>query len=388
MRKFTVTKIACYIGYFVQAIACCFLPLLFVTFQRTYGFSYEQLGRLTFICFFTQIFVDILSVKFTKRFGYKKMAIIAQIFAAVGFLSIGFLPEILPAYSALAIAVVIYSIGSGLIEVVISPIIEYLPTENKSGNMALLHSFFCWGNVFVVVATTLLLYILGENGWAIITALWSVIPIVTMCLFFFAPVVEPQPDKKHSEKELFSSPVFYIMLLLMVLSGASEISVSNWISAFAEQSLKITKVTADLVGPCLFAVFMGIGRLLFSFFGDKIKMKKLLMVLSFFTAVFYIVLSLSENPVLSLVSSSLIGLCVSVMWPGVLSLSSSLFSFGTTVMFATLAMFGDIGCSVGPWITGIIADQKGLNTAFFYGSLFPVLMFILLVFLNRRSKAK
>lgn len=387
MKNYSLTKITCYIGYVVQAIACTFLPLLYVIFRKTYNLSYEELGRLVFVLFAAQIFVDLFSIKVVDKFGFRKIAILSQLFAALGFSFLCFLPKVIEPYTAIMISVITYAIGSGLIEVVISPIVEYLPTEDKSGNMAFLHSFFCWGNVFVVICTTLMLYFMGEDKWGYISLVWAVIPIITGVLFTFVPIVEPDKNEKHSVKELLSSPFFYVMLFLMLFAGASEISVSNWISAFAEQSLHITKLLADLVGPCLFAVFMGIGRVVFSFIGDKISTQKVLLVMSFLGTIFYLVLALSESSVLSLTASALIGVCVSVMWPGVLSYSSFKFPHGATAMFALLAMFGDLGCSFGPWLTGIIADAKNLNVGFLVGTVFPALMFIL-IFVTDRKRVK
>ncbi|MBR2044465.1 MAG: MFS transporter [Clostridia bacterium] len=387
MLKYKYTKIACYLGYVVQAIACTFLPLLFVGLQNKYNISYEKLGRLMFICFVVQIFVDLISIRLVKLFGYRKLAVASQLFAFVGFISLSLLPNLLPPYAGLTCAVIIYSVGSGLIEVIISPIMEYLPTDDKSGNMAFLHSFFCWGEVFVVAVTTLLIKLLGAEKWGYIAVMWSVIPLIVMLLMSFVPIVEPKEMSGNGFKELLKSPLFIVMLVIMFLSGASEITVGNWMSAFAEQSLKLSKLVGDLVGPCLFAACMGMGRIIFSFIGDKIPMKRVLFVFSVFTVCAYLVLSLSKIPAVSLAAGVLVGLGVSVMWPGSLSLSASHFPNGATAMFALLAMFGDFGCSFGPWMAGMVADSKGLNTAFLFATVFPFAMVIILIFLNRK-KAK
>ena len=388
MLNYTHTKIASYMGYVVQAIACSFLPLVFVALQNTYNISYEKLGRLILVCFVTQIAVDLISIRLVKIFGYRRLAVAAQVFAFFGFASLSFLPKMLPAYIGITISVIIYSIGSGLIEVIISPIVEYLPTENKSGNMALLHSFFCWGNVFIVVATTLMIKILGEENWHIIALLWSVIPVIVLILFLFVPIIEPEESKRTSIVGLLKKPAFFIMLIIMFLSGASEISVGNWMSAFAEQSLHLPKLLGDLVGPCLFSVCMGLGRVLFSFIGDKASMKKVLLYFAAFTSVAYLVLALSENTVISLLAGVLVGFGVSVMWPGTLSLCASRFPTGASSMFAVLAMFGDFGCSFGPWVTGIVADSHNLNIAFLAASIFPILMVVVLIFMNRKKEIK
>lgn len=386
MLKYSYTKVACYMGYVVQAIACTFLPILFVTFQENYNISYEKLGRLMFVCFVIQIFVDLVSVKLVKALGYRKLAVASQIFALVGFASLSFLPKIMPPYAGITCAVSIYAVGSGLIEVIISPIMEFLPTKDKSGNMALLHSFFCWGEVFVVFATTVLIKLFGGNNWSYIALLWAVIPLTVMLLFCFVPIVEPAEASSGSIKNLLRSPTFIVMLVIMFLSGASEISVGNWMSAFAETSLNIPKFIGDLVGPCLFAAFMGIGRVLYSFIGDKVPMKKVLLCFSAFTVCAYLVLALSKNPVISLAAGVLVGLGVSVMWPGSLSLCASSFPGGATAMFAYLAMFGDLGCSFGPWLTGMVADAKGLNSAFLFATVFPLTMVILLIISKRERK--
>lgn len=388
MLNYTHTKIASYMGYVVQAIACSFLPLVFVALQNTYNISYEKLGRLILVCFVTQIAVDLISIRLVKIFGYRRLAVAAQIFAAVGFASLSILPKIIPAYTGITLSVITYSIGSGLIEVIISPIVEYLPTKNKSGNMALLHSFFCWGNVFIVLATTLMIKLFGEENWHIIALIWTIIPVTVLILFLFVPIIEPEESKRAPIKHLVKNPAFFVMLIIMFLSGASEISVGNWMSAFAEQSLHLPKLVGDLVGPCLFSVCMGLGRVIFSFIGDKAPMKKVLLCFAVFTSIAYFILALSNNTVISLLAGVLVGFGVSVMWPGSLSLSSSKFPTGATAMFAVLAMFGDLGCSFGPWMTGIVADSYNLNIAFLAASIFPVLMVAILIFMNRKKVTK
>lgn len=388
MLNYTNTKIACYLGYFVQAIACCFLPLLFVVFQENYNISYEKLGRLMFVCFVIQIFVDLISVKLVKKLGYRILAVISQVFAVTGFLALSILPKVMSAYAGITCAVVVYSIGSGFIEVIVSPIMEYLPTKDKSGSMALLHSFFCWGEVFVVIATTLLIKFIGRLNWFYIAAMWAIVPLIVLIMFCFVPIVEPSEQHSGNFKNLLKNPVFIVMFFIMFLSGASEISVGNWMSAFAEQSLGLPKLVGDLVGPCLFAACMGIGRVIFSFFGDKVKMERVLLCFSVFTTLCYLVLALGKNPAVNLVAGVLVGFGVSVMWPGSLSLGAKKFPSGATAMFAILALFGDLGCSFGPWATGIVADKSGLNSAFLFGTLFPLSMVIILIFLNRKKAEK
>ena len=240
----------------------------------------------------------------------------------------------------------------------------------------------------MVIATTLLIKFLGKDNWFYIAALWAAVPLAVLIMFCFVPIVEPCEQHSGDLKRLLRTPSFIIMFFIMFLAGASEISVGNWMSAFAEQSLGLPKLVGDLVGPCLFAFSMGVGRVIFSFFGDKVKMEKVLLYFSIFTTLCYLVLALGKNPVVNLVAGVLVGFGVSVMWPGSLSLGAKKFPNGATAMFAILALFGDLGCSFGPWATGIVADNSGLNHAFLFGTLFPFSMIVILIILNRKKAEK
>ncbi len=385
-KNYGYTRVCCYIGYLVQAIVCNFLPLLFVTFNTQYNISYDMLGTLIVLNFGTQIAVDVLSVKFVNKFGYHNCAMLAHIFAAVGLAAVGILPKFMPFYPAMIISVFLYALGSGFIEVIISPIIEYLPSDEKSGGMSLLHSFYCWGQVLTVAVTTFLFFALGRERWDIIAIIWAAVPFVNLILFIRAPIVVPKDaTNTKKNKEILRSGEFYVLLLIMICAGASELAVSQWASAFAEQALGVSKSVGDLAGPCAFAIFMGVGRLIYGIWGSRIDAKKAMLFCATLCLITYLVISLSGLPALSLVFCAICGFSVSIMWPATISMSSARFVSGGTLMFGLLAAFGDIGCSVGPWVTSMFADRWSLNIGFLASSVFPFLMIISIIYLMRKD---
>ncbi len=391
MQNYSYTKVCCYIGYLVQAIINNFLPLLFVIFNESYGITYDKIGALILINFMTQIFVDLCSVKFVKWIGYKGSAILANGLAGLGLILLGVLPKIISnTYLAVILSVLCYAFGSGLIEVVISPIIEYLPSKNKAGGMSLLHSFYCWGQLGTVLLTTVMFAVIGKNNWNIFPIVWSAVPIVNLFLFIKAPVIEPKTDSKDGgEKKLLKNPLFYVMLALMVCAGASEITVSQWSSTFAEQGLNLSKAVGDLAGPCMFALLMGTGRLIYGIVGDRLPLKKALLFCATLCTACYIIIGVSGSPVISLVFCAVCGFSVSIMWPAIISMSAAAFKYGTALMFSLIAAFGDIGCSVGPFAAGIIADNNSLKTGILAATVFPALMVVMLFlkdFVAKRDK--
>ncbi|MDY3369153.1 MFS transporter, partial [Zhenhengia yiwuensis] len=354
---------ACYLGYITQAIVNNLAPLLFIIFQNQYHISFEMIGRLILINFGTQIVADILSVKYVDRIGYRKAAVIAHIFCSVGLMSLGVLPLIMPTpYMGLVVAVMIYAIGGGIIEVLVSPIVEFLPGDEKASAMSLLHSFYCWGQVGVVLFTTLLLKVIGSSYWFVLPILWAFIPLYNIRNFLKVPIIEPHEDAPTmSIGELLSTRGFMIALLLMLCAGASEITMSQWSSLFAEKGLQVPKVVGDLLGPCLFAVLMGIGRSIYGIWGHKINLNRALMASGILCVICYAVTIFVQNPFISLLGCAVTGLSVSLMWPGTFSLTSATYPMGGTAMFGMLAIFGDIGAAVGPWIAGVVSDAVGLG---------------------------
>ncbi len=389
---------ACYLGYITQAIVNNIAPLLFIIFQTEFSISFEMIGRLVLINFGTQIAADFLAVRYVDRIGYRKAAILAHLFSAAGLIALGILPRLFASpYTGLVIAVMIYAVGGGLIEVMISPIVDSLPGDAKASAMSLLHSFYCWGQMGVVLVTTLLLHVLGSGIWFLLPIAWSVVPIYNLFKFTKVPLMPPLPaEKKQPFKELISSNGFMIALILMLCAGSSELTMSQWSSLFAEKGLQVPKLVGDLLGPCLFAVFMGIGRAIYGFWGHKIHLKKALMVSAALCVVCYAVTVFVHTPWIGLLSCAVCGFSVSLMWPGTLSLTAAAYPRGGTAMFGFLAVFGDLGGSIGPWLAGFISDlaqnsskliafgaannlnpeQVGLKSGLLLAIIFPLLLLI------------
>lgn len=378
---------ACYLGYITQAIVNNLALLLFIIFQNQYHISFEMIGRLILINFGTQIVADILSVKYVDRIGYRKAAVMAHIFCSIGLMSLGVLPLIMPVpYMGLVIAVMIYAIGGGIIEVLVSPIVEFLPGDEKASAMSLLHSFYCWGQVGVVLLTTLLLKVIGSSYWFVLPILWAFIPLYNIKNFLKVPIIEPHEDAPTmSIGELLSTRGFVIALLLMLCAGASEITMSQWSSLFAEKGLQVPKVVGDLLGPCFFAVLMGIGRSIYGIWGHKINLNRALMASGILCVICYAVTIFVQNPFSSLLGCAVTGLSVSLMWPGTFSVTSATYPMGGTAMFGMLAIFGDIGAAVGPWIAGVVSDAVGLGlkAGLLVAIVFPVMLVIGVMLLKK-----
>lgn len=374
------TIIASYIGYITQAIVNNFAPLLFVTFNKSYGISLSSIGLLVTINFCTQIMVDLIAAKFTDRLGYRKCAVAAHVFAALGMILLGVLPEIMSnSYIGLCIAVVVYAIGGGLAEVIISPIVEACPTDGKSAAMSLLHSFYCWGSVLVVCVSTILFEIFGMEAWNVIACVWAIIPFVNIFYFMLVPInTLNEEGEGMTIAELLHSRLFWILAILMVCSGASELSVSQWASALAETGLNVSKTVGDLAGPCLFAILMGIGRVLHAKIGERIPLTSYLSISAVVCVIGYLMVTLSPLPVISLAGCGVCGIAVAVMWPGTYSLAAKLCKRGGTAMFALLAFSGDIGCSSGPTIVGYVSSafDDNIKLGLLAATLFPALMII------------
>lgn len=381
MISYTRTKVSCYIGYIVQAIVNNLLPLFFLILQTDYSLTYEALGRLILINFCVQIAVDIVSVKAVNIIGYRTTVVLSHALAALGLAMLGVLPMIFPqnVYICLVASICVYATGSGIIEVIISPLVEYLPTKNKSAQMCFLHSFYCWGQVFCVIVTTLLIRFLTSGNWMLVPIFWAIIPFINMFSFINAPFVIPKSETEHTNMkigELLKTPRFYKLLTFMLCAGVCEMAVAQWSSMFAEQALHVSKVVGDLLGPCAFALFMGTGRIIYGFFGNRISMNLLITVNAALCSVCYITIALSASPVVCLAACAVCGFSVSLMWPGTYSVAAQQMPKGGTAMYGLLAMLGDIGCSLGPWLTGLVADVKGLQAGFLVTSLFPVVLFL------------
>lgn len=389
--KYQNTMYACFVGYIVQAIVNNFVPLLFLTFESSYGIPLSQITMLITFNFGIQLLVDLLSAKFVDKIGYRVSIVMAHIFAALGLAGLVVLPDLLPnAFAGLLIAVVIYAIGGGLIEVLISPIMESCPSENKEKAMSLLHSFYCWGHVGVVLLSTLFFWFFGIADWKSLALLWVIIPVcngILFCKVPIAPLIE-EGETGMSLRELCKNRIFWILMLMMMCAGASEQAVSQWASTFAEQGLGVSKTIGDLAGPMSFAILMGSARAFYGKFGDRIDLDKFMQASSLLCIVSYLCISLSPSPLFSLIGCSLCGLSVGIMWPGTFSKASAALRNGGTAMFALLALAGDVGCSGGPtlvgFVTGLASDD--LKKGILAGILFPILLIVGIVSLKKAKR--
>lgn len=382
---------ASYLGYITQAIVNNFAPLLFVTFQKSFDISLEKIGYLVTVNFCIQLFVDFIAAKFVDKIGYRISIVAAHLFAGTGLILMGVLPfAFADPYMGLICAIVFYSIGGGLIEVLISPIVEACPTDKKSAAMSLLHSFYCWGHVAVILLTTLFFVTAGIENWRILSALWAVIPLANAVYFCFVPInTLVDCEKSAPIKELFKSKLFWILILLMICSGASEQGMSQWSSAFAETGLKVSKTLGDLLGPCMFAVMMGVSRVFYAAFSGRLKLMKFISVSCVFCVIGYLVSALSPVSALALVGCGICGLSVGILWPGVFSLAAERAPTGGTAMFAFLALAGDLGCSSGPTLVGIVSStfNDNLRAGFLAAIAFPVALIIGIMMLKRTKSS-
>lgn len=389
-NEYNKTIRSCFVAYIVQAIVNNFVPLLFLTFQRTYDIPLPQITMLITFNFGVQLLVDLLSVSFVDRLGYRFCMVLAHILSAAGLIFLTVLPEILPsAFAGILIAVMIYAIGGGLLEVLVSPVVESCPSDNKEKAMSMLHSFYCWGHVGVVLISTVFFSAFGITNWKILAVLWAIVPLVNAAAFMKVPIrsLMEEGEKGLSLKELLTMKTFWILLVMMICAGASEQGVSQWASTLAEKGLGITKTAGDLAGPMAFAVLMGASRAFYGKYGDRISLDRFMVLSSLLCIASYLGISLFGMPQLSLVCCALCGLSVGIMWPGTFSKAAAALPKGGTAMFALLALGGDVGCSGGPTLVGFVSEFFGgdLKKGILAGGVFPVLL-LLGVALCRKGK--
>ena len=384
------TLIACYLGFITQAISANFAPLLFLTFKSTYGISLEKIALIPFVFYLTQLLIDFAATRFADRIGYRICVTVSQILSALGLVLMAILPDILSVpFVGILIAVVMYAMGSGLIEVLVSPIVEACPFENKGGMMSLLHSFYCWGTVGVILGSTVFFAVFGVGNWKILTFIWALIPLINTFNFITCPIERLIEDGNSLPiRKLICMPLFWLMILLMICSGASEASMAQWASAFTESALGVSKTVGDLAGPCLFAVFMGIARIIYGKMSEKLDLTKIMLLCGAMCAGCYLLASLSPIPVMGLMGCALCGLAVGIMWPGTISISSQKLPRGGTAMFAFLALAGDLGATVSPALVGGLAEMSGgnLKTGLLAATVFPIVLVVGLVILKNNIK--
>ncbi len=391
--RYEHTVKACFVGYIVQAIVNNFVPLLFLTFQAQYGIPLSQITLLITLNFILQLIVDFASAFFVDRIGYRVSVLLAHGFSAAGLLALPVLPELFEKpFPGLLTAVMIYAIGGGLLEVLISPIVEACPTENKEKTMSMLHSFYCWGSVGVVLLSTLFFSVFGTGNWKLLALLWALIPIGNGLLFSRVPIAPliAEGENSLSIVELFKTKAFWLFLVLIVCSGASEQAVSQWASTFAERGLGVTKAVGDLAGPALFSVLMGSSRFIYGKFGDKINLNQMMLGSGCLCIFSYLLISLTRSPVIGFAGVALCGFSVGILWPGTFSKASATIKGGGTVMFALLALGGDLGCCGGPTFVGMIASAFGenLKKGILSAVCFPLLLVIAVVIMKRMEKRK
>ena len=386
------TKIACYMGFITQAIAANFAPLLFLKFHSDYHISLGNIALISTFFFFTQLLVDLFCAKFVDHIGYRVCIVTSEIFSALGLLGLAFLPDFLPdPFIGIICSVIVYAIGSGLIEVLCSPIIEACPFENKEATMSLLHSFYCWGAVGTILISSLFFLIFGIDNWKWLAVIWAIIPAVNTYNFMTCPI-EPLVDNGSGMeiKNLFSRPFFWIAICLMICSGASELAMAQWASAYAEAALGLSKALGDLAGPCMFAVTMGISRIIFGKYGEQLDLMKFMSGSGILCVVCYLLAALSSSPIIGLIGCIACGFSVGIMWPGTISISSKTFPTGGTAMFSLLAIAGDLGGSIGPGIVGRITQNAGNNIriGMGFGLIFPVILLFMLFLLYRKKSTQ
>ncbi len=386
-KNYKKTLIACYLGFVTQAISANFTPLLFLTFKNSYGITLEKIAMIPMVFYLTQLLVDLAATKFADKIGYRTCVVVSQVVSSVGLISMAFLPELLPhPFAGIIISVVLYAVGSGLIEVLLSPIVEACPFENKEGVMSTLHSFYCWGAVGVILGSTAFFALFGLENWKILTVIWALIPLYNTLNFINCPIERLTEDgESMGIRSLLKTPIFWLMILLMICTGASEATMAQWASAFTESAIGVSKTVGDLAGPCLFAMFMGIARMMYGRFSERLNLRKVMLICGIMAACCYLLASLSSVPALGLTGCALCGLAVGIMWPGSISISSKACPKGGTAMFAFLALAGDLGATVSPAMVGSLAETAGgnLKSGLLSATVFPVILVVCLIILGR-----
>lgn len=372
--------VACFIGYIVQAIINNFIPLLFVMFQSSYGIPLNRIALLVSANFIVQLAVDLLAVQFADRIGYRPLLMVAHTFAALGLLLLTVLPDRMDPFSGILISVVVYAVGGGMIEVLVSPVMEGCPTDHKSAAMSLLHSFYCWGHVGVVLISVAFFHVAGIANWRALTYLWAAVPLINMVLFIQAPISLPTEsgEKGMSGRQLLGNRTFRVLFAMMFCAGACEQGLIQWASAFAERSLGIQKTIGDLAGPMMFAVCMGLARLYYGKYGSRISLDRFVTGSVILCACAYLLTGLSPLAGLSLAGCAICGFSVGILWPGTYSKAAAALRNGGTAMFALLAVAGDLGCAAGPAMVGVVAEwfSGRIRVGIVAAAVFPLLMLL------------
>lgn len=389
-KNYRKTLMACYLGFITQAVCANFAPLLFLTFHKDYQISLGHIALIPTAFFLTQLIVDALCARYVDKIGYRRAIVGSQVTSALGLAGLAVLPEMLgDPFIGVILCVILYAIGSGLMEVLGSPIVEACPFDNKDAVMSLLHSFYCWGSVAVVLLSTVFFAVFGVACWKILACLWAVVPLWNIINFLRCPIEHLVEDGQGMTiRQLCKAPLFWLAVLLMVCSGASELSMAQWASAYAEAALGLSKTLGDLMGPCLFAITMGISRVLYGKYGEKVDLTSFMLGSGALCLVCYLLASMTANPIWGLVGCITCGFSVGIMWPGTLSITSARMPLGGTALFALLAMAGDLGGAFGPSMVGYVTQLAGddLRAGLQVGCIFPIGLMIGLIIMRRMTK--
>ena len=391
MKNYKKTLRACYLGFITQAIAANFAPLLFLAFHSDFNISLGQIALIPAVFYVTQLSVDLICAKYVDSIGYRKSIVASQLFAGLGLIGLAVLPNIISPYVGILIGVFFYALGSGLVEVLCSPIVEACPFDHKEKVMSLLHSFYCWGQMGVVLISTLFFAVFSIENWRALAVVWAILPIVNAFVFIKAPIasLNENGERGMAIHELAKNKLFWILFLMMICAGASEQGVSQWASAFAEKGLGVTKTVGDLAGPMAFACLMGISRAFYGKFGHKIELDKFMNLSCILCIASYLTISLVPNSVVGLIGCALCGLSVGIMWPGSFSKASASIKRGGTALFALLALGGDLGCTAGPTLVGFVSGRlnDNMRIGILVGTIFPILL-LLGIYLCKKEKVR
>ena len=389
-KNYGKTLRACYLAFITQAITANFAPLLFLKFHSDYTISLGQIALIPTVFFLTQLLVDVFCARFVDSIGYRRSIVLSEVASGLGLAGLAFLPDLFAdPFAGVILCVVIYAIGSGLIEVLASPIVEACPFDHKDAVMSLLHSFYCWGSVGVILLSTLFFSVFGIQHWKWLACIWALVPLYNIWNFATCPIEHLTEDGKGMKiRELFRLPIFWTAILLMICAGASELAMAQWASAFTEAALGFSKTVGDLAGPCLFAVTMGICRVIYGKFGPKMDLIKFMIGSGILCLACYLLAGLTASPVPGLIGCICCGFSVGIMWPGTISITSPRIPKGGTALFALLAMAGDLGGAFGPSLVGTVTQQAGdnLRTGVLVGSIFPLVLLAALVLLSRKAR--
>lgn len=389
LTKYEHTIYASYLGYITQAIINNFAPLLFLTFSKDYQLTLDKITFITTLNFAVQLFVDLLAAKYVDKIGYRPCVVAAHVFSFTGLISMAFLPDLLPnSYIGLLVAVVLYAIGGGLIEVLISPIVEACPTEKKEAAMSLLHSFYCWGHVAVVLCSTAFFSLVGIGNWKLLAYIWALVPLVNSIYFLLVPLYPIVNEQERIPlRKMLTQKAFWLLMIIMVCAGASEQAMSQWASAFAESGLNVSKTIGDLAGPCAFAILMGTARAIYGKYSDSIPLKKMMIASSLLCIVCYLIAALSGNPVVGLIGCAVCGFSVGIFWPGTFSTAAIALPNTGTAMYALMALAGDVGCSAGPSVVGFIANanDNNLKLGLIFAIVFPIGILLGITYLHKTT---